>query len=762
MASIKEKIAGLYIAFFDRAPDQNGLLWWEQQAQTIGEATAIYELSSGFASHEKFRDLYNNLNDNDFVKAIYVNTLGQAGDNEGIEYWTKLIEKGMSRSDMVANFISLSLDFNPDDPQYQNLTHKEIDDALQRQAYIANKTEVALYFVDALSSQTNLNPKTNQYDVYSLDKDPAYMASIKIISQVTYEQSTVKEAIDSLNLIKEKDDAIDILNNIANITVNEITHYLDENAPVFTSSSTANPIDENSGNNQVVYTAVANDESSVTYSLESTDDYSHFNIDSSSGEVTLKDNPDFESKSSYYFTVIATDESGNSSDLNITLDINDLDENASTPSYTNFGLGELSTSDTHGVPALLSGSYWDQDTTTITYSFNTSIPDDYYDYGDGTELTTGWTSLNSNQKNAVNDIFSDLSKIVGISFENIDDNGMIRFNIVDMNAGTDGFAFYPGDNPTYAGDVFLSSAFNSDQNSYGLFRGENGWNTIAHELGHALGLKHPFDDSPTLPTSEDDTNHTIMSYTQRDNYYPSFTVTQTNDGKSIEATSDIIFSQLYSLYDIAALQSILGVNDTTDTGDTIYTLNFSNNKIETIWDAGGEDTLDFSSDKGTTTIDLNPGSLNSVDQYSLDEVINYYQNQVNDADFNDFIHDFITNDLYDKGLLFTGKNDFAISTGTIIENVKTGSGNDTVTDNMVNNQIYTFAGDDNIYIGNGGYDYIDGGNGNDTLHVNLDKNDVDITHLDDSSYNILANDNSFEANLIGIESIQFNDTLYHL
>src|SRR5690606_3475249 len=49
-------------------------------------------------------------------------------------------------------------------------------------------------------------------------------------------------------------------------------------------------------------------------------------IDPSSGAVTLTDNPDFESKASYSFTVVATDAAGNASTKDVTLAVNNLDE----------------------------------------------------------------------------------------------------------------------------------------------------------------------------------------------------------------------------------------------------------------------------------------------------------------------------------------------------------------------------------------------------------------------------------------------------
>ena len=102
---------------------------------------------------------------------------------------------------------------------------------------------------------------------------------------------------------------------------------IDADGPVFTSGATATPIAENSGAGQVVYTAAATDASlPVTYSLKPVGDYAAFSINSSTGAVTLTANPDYESKSSYSFTVIATDAASNASEQAVTLAITDVDE----------------------------------------------------------------------------------------------------------------------------------------------------------------------------------------------------------------------------------------------------------------------------------------------------------------------------------------------------------------------------------------------------------------------------------------------------
>jgi hypothetical protein len=100
----------------------------------------------------------------------------------------------------------------------------------------------------------------------------------------------------------------------------------DLEAPVFTSSATK-AIDENIGANQVVYTAVATDDFVITYSLDA-DTNNGLSIDSTSGEVTLDVNPDYETQSEYSFTVIATDSSDNSSQLTVSLSVNFIDTEA--------------------------------------------------------------------------------------------------------------------------------------------------------------------------------------------------------------------------------------------------------------------------------------------------------------------------------------------------------------------------------------------------------------------------------------------------
>ncbi|MDA8944059.1 cadherin repeat domain-containing protein, partial [Porticoccaceae bacterium] len=103
---------------------------------------------------------------------------------------------------------------------------------------------------------------------------------------------------------------------------------LDEISPIFISASAA-AIDENSGSNMVVYTAIADDSADisngVTFSLSGADEF-YFTIEESTGKVRLIDNPDFEAQTQYYFTVVADDGVNASVEQQVVLEINHIND----------------------------------------------------------------------------------------------------------------------------------------------------------------------------------------------------------------------------------------------------------------------------------------------------------------------------------------------------------------------------------------------------------------------------------------------------
>ena len=184
-ATTQQIIAGLYAAFYNRAPDKDGLAYWENRASSGNTQEVFNEIAAGFASHPKFSELYDGLNNQQFVEAIYVNVLGFSGDTAGISFWTNAINNGTQRSDMVAEFVFSALNIDLNDAQWDSLTEEEKDISQNRQDTLLNKVDAALYFVDTFGDATNVTLSDD------LENDPAYLASIEVLANIDHTISSV-------------------------------------------------------------------------------------------------------------------------------------------------------------------------------------------------------------------------------------------------------------------------------------------------------------------------------------------------------------------------------------------------------------------------------------------------------------------------------------------------------------------------------------------------------------------------------------------
>ena len=110
--------------------------------------------------------------------------------------------------------------------------------------------------------------------------------------------------------------ATDAAGNEASKSVSLSVTNVDESAPTITSGDSVS-ITENTGVNQVIYTATSTDNGDVsdgvTYSLAEGSDVA-LSVDAESGVVTLAKNPNYELQNEFSFTVVATDAAGNTSD----------------------------------------------------------------------------------------------------------------------------------------------------------------------------------------------------------------------------------------------------------------------------------------------------------------------------------------------------------------------------------------------------------------------------------------------------------------
>lgn len=120
-----------------------------------------------------------------------------------------------------------------------------------------------------------------------------------------------------------------------------------------------------------------------------------------------------------------------------------------------------------------------------------------------------------------------------------------------------------------------------------LAPGGYGYETLLHELGHAMGLKHPFDEGVHLAASVDNTSNTLMSYVEAGGPYSHF--------------SQYDVAALNWLYGGDGLRGDLGINSTT--GARYFT---GTNMADTLTGTAFNDTLE--GDDGNDFIDGGAGT----------------------------------------------------------------------------------------------------------------------------------------------------------
>ncbi|WP_296677247.1 M10 family metallopeptidase C-terminal domain-containing protein [Novosphingobium sp.] len=358
------------------------------------------------------------------------------------------------------------------------------------------------------------------------------------------------------------------------------------------------------------------------------------------------------------------------------------------------------------------------------------------------------------------------------------------------------YAYYPGNGQKYQSDVFIADPTINYTNNW-LSLGGYGATTLVHELGHTIGLSHPgnYNYDPNLALNyvnyaeyaQDSTQYSIMSYWRAGETGASWV----NWGQFLNN-----YEQTPMIHDILTAQTKYGADLTTRTGDTVYGFNstagrdvfdFTQNKWPaiSIFDAGGNDTIDLSGFTASVFLDLHDGKFSSAGAAvpTLSEVnanraalsselgVNFGPVLAStlasvSASRLTLAANKIAAETGVTGVFATEFDNISIAYGTIIENGIGGSARDVLYGNAVNNVLKGLGGDD-VIDGFEGADSLWGGAGNDTFSfrfieqgdviedfqsgadkIDLRATQIDFTWIGDSAFSGHAGELRFSGDLL--------------
>ncbi len=310
----------------------------------------------------------------------------------------------------------------------------------------------------------------------------------------------------------------------------------------------------------------------------------------------------------------------------------------------------------------------------VTYTFlGAGFEVDAADVSGALSTSLAWSEI---QRDYVRDLFSYISTVVNLTFEERPLGGNVNIEFVQIASFTDTTTGISIPQAPGVSKIVVPTEF-VDLDDV----------TLIHEIGHSLGLSHPFDGPAKLPGVDTDFDlgqfglNTELA--TRMSYIPGAHV----DHPGLEITGE---PSAFGALDIAALQLLYGANTSTGTGDTFYG---ETAVLNTIWDNNGVDSIDFSAATDNAVIDLRAATL---------------ETEANGGGYLTFIG-------RENGTVAHGG--YTIAFGVAIENAVGGSGDDRLTGNQLANAL----------TGGKGNDVIDGGDSVDTANYSGNQRSYTLT-----------------------------------
>ena len=575
------------------------------------------------------------------------------------------------------------------------------------------------------------NSLEGTYGTLSLDKSTGFY---------TYSLDNSNTAIQKLKYSETLTDEFVVSVSDGSITTSTtlIFHIKGENDAPTDLSLSANALYENSYGAVVgTLSAFDIDDDLVTYSLGAGSDNESFEILGTTLKMKDLESANYEEDNVYDLEIIARDGIATTS-LDAQILVLNINE-ANSSSYLSKKDANLSANlNPQNDPALenlMSGYFWGEPGYGIdlTYSFADSSSN-FSDAYDRQALAQKNFSQNPSDifKTTVKEVLELFSNISLLNFFEVQETdnvvGHLRFGTTSVENSA--FAWLPYEGFSAAGDSWYNSTNNWFNDPYALMDGTY-WNqTIIHEVGHALGLAHSQESNQISYRTygidaPDGSEHNALPYTNM--AYPEY-VGDPPDGLEnyLSRPTNLMID------DVAAIQHLYGVNEQYNISDNIYQIDTfdmgSYNALygdqyiyASIWDAGGIDTISWSTQNSSATIDLNHGAFSSFGNIT----------GPNDTDL-------------DKPYMQDGDGLLGIGYNVIIENAIGGTGSDTIVGNQIENILYGGAGS-NVK------DILSGGAGADIFVACLADASSDLSSAD------VIKDFSDGIDLIGLEDRSVSD-----